>query len=160
MSTQTPAAVPAGWRLVPGWPCTISNRGKIRGPSGKVLKPYVVDGYQHVLIRGRKLRVHHAVLFAFVGPRPPGKECRHLDDNPANNNPENLAWGTRKQNMDDQLHNGRRLSGESKPGAQLTSVQVYSIRDDPRSARTVGAEYGVSHTAILRIRRGERWAAT
>jgi hypothetical protein len=79
------------WRPVPGWPCKASSLGRVLGPSGKVLKPYnSKSGHLHVLIRGRKLRVHHAILVAFVGPRPPGKECRHLDDDPANNYPH---WG-------------------------------------------------------------------
>lgn len=147
------------WAEVPGWPCRVSADGQITGPSGQVLKPYDVDGYLHVLIRRRKLRVHHAVLLAFSGPRPDGQECRHLDDNPRNNHRHNLAWGTRVENLADQVRLGTRRCGEAKPGARLSVAQVQTIRRDARSARVVGAAYGISHTAVLRIRRGERWAA-
>lgn len=51
------------------------------------------DGYLFVKIRGRNRRVHRLVLEAFVGPCPPGMECRHLDDDPRNNRLDNLAWG-------------------------------------------------------------------
>lgn len=151
------------WRQVPDWPCMASNNGRVKGPSGKVLKPYRVTRfgrtYQHVLIRGRKLRIHHAVLLAFHGPRPEGHEGRHLDDDSANNQTSNLAWGTRRQNIEDQARNGRRRTGEDKPGARLTVAQVHQIRRDTRASRTVAADYGVSHTAVQRIRRGDRWAA-
>jgi hypothetical protein len=50
--------------------------------------------------------VHHLVLGAFVGPCPPGKEGCHWDDNPANNYPDNLRWGTRSENMLDRDRNG------------------------------------------------------
>src|SRR5262245_15940652 len=36
--------------------------------------------------------IHHLVLEAFVGPRPPGMVCRHLDGDPAHNHVENLRW--------------------------------------------------------------------
>src|SRR4051794_35697091 len=36
--------------------------------------------------------IHHLVLDAFVGPRPPGLICCHWDGDPANNHLENLRW--------------------------------------------------------------------
>lgn len=148
------------WRAVPGWACEATSTGELKGPSGQVLKPYVdtVSGHMHVLIRGRKLRVHHAVLFAFGFPRPQGQECRHLDGDPSNNDISNLRWGTRLENRHDVARHGRERRGEAKPNHRLTLEQVKAIRADARSARSIGAEYGVSHTAVLRIRRGERWA--
>jgi hypothetical protein len=46
-------------------------------------------------------RIHRLVLGAFVGPCPEGMEGRHLDDCPTNNRLDNLAWGTRRENMAD-----------------------------------------------------------
>jgi hypothetical protein len=41
-------------------------------------------------------------MLAFVGPCPEGQEVRHLDDNPTHNFwPENLAYGTHAENMED-----------------------------------------------------------
>ncbi len=148
------------WVAVPGFPrYAVTQAGDMLGPRG-VLRPMAEpSGHLHIIANRRKLRVHHAVLFAFVGPRPVGQECRHLDGNPANNHLDNLRWGTRLENSADKTRHGTELHGESKPGARLTVEQVRSIRVDPRAARAVGAEYGVSHTAVLRIRRGERWRA-
>lgn len=152
------------WRAVPthhGY--SVSNKGDIRGPRG-LLKPMRTDqGHLYVLTplprRPRKLFVHRAVLLAFVGPQPPSEECRHLDGNPENNAVGNLAWGTRLENMRDKAVHGTERCGEAKPDARLTVAQVHAIRDDERSSRAVGRAYGVSHTAIQRIRRGERWRA-
>jgi hypothetical protein len=134
------------------------------------------SGHLYVLTplprRPRKLFVHRAVLLAFAGPPEPGQEARHLDGNPANNhwapgNSEeetraaggNLFWGTRLENMRDKARHGTEVYGEAKPDARLTVADVIAIRNDERASRVVGADYGVSHTAILRIRRGERWRA-
>lgn len=158
MARTYPWTPDANWALVPGWRCWASRYGEVRGPSGKVLKPFVApSGHLHVLIAGKKLRIHHAVLLAFGQPRPTGKICRHLDGDPANNNLSNLTWGTFAENSADAIRHGRIPCGEAKHGSRLTVAQVRQIRDDTRPAREVGADYGVSHTAVLRIRRGERW---
>ncbi len=149
------------WIAVPGHDgYAVTADGDIRGPRS-VLRPMAMpDGYLYVITGAKaKLWVHHAVLLALVSPRPTGLECRHLDGNPANNRVENLCWGTRQQNVRDKARHGTELHGEAKSGARLTVEQVAAIRVDTRSARAVGAEYGVSHTAVLRIRRGERWRA-
>lgn len=54
----------------------------------------------------RPRRVHHLVLEAFVGLRPPGTECCHADDDPGNNWDYNLSWGSRSDNMQDRIRNG------------------------------------------------------
>ena len=94
------------WRQiqdVPGY--QVSDIGQVRraipGTStrvGRMLKPQVnEDGYLHLMIRRKKLKIHTAVLTAFVGPRPEGHEARHLDDDKANNRLWNLRWGTRQR---------------------------------------------------------------
>lgn len=67
------------------------------------------EGYQRVtLFPGRVLRaVHHLVLEAFVGPRPPGALGLHADDDRSNNHVANLRWGTPSDNALDQVRNGR-----------------------------------------------------
>ena len=54
--------------------------------------------------RGRFTRL---VLLAFVGPCPPGQEARHLNGNSLDNRAENLAWGTKAENTEDQFAHGR-----------------------------------------------------
>jgi hypothetical protein len=157
------AATSIEWTDVPGYlGYRVRRDGSLRGPSGKALAPmrdprsghlYVITGDR------RKLRVHHAVLLAFVGPRPEGCIGRHLDDDSAYNHVSNLAWGTRLDNAADRLSNRGYTRGVARANARLTDEKVRAIREDRRPSRVVAAEYGVSHTAILRIRRGERWRA-
>jgi hypothetical protein len=158
------ADVTTTWKPVPthvGY--EVNEAGQIRGPRGRILRPMVMDtGHLYVQThrprKPRKLFVHRAVMFAFVGPPPTtGHEVRHLDGDPSNNALTNLRWGTRTENMQDKSLHGTEIYGEAKPDARLTLTQVLAIKADPRASRVVGQEYGVSHTAVLRIRRGERW---
>ncbi|MFF6931557.1 HNH endonuclease signature motif containing protein [Streptomyces californicus] len=150
------------WTPVPGHRgYEVTRTGQMRGPRGKVMHPMAMSTGHLYVITGdrRKLWVHHAVLLAFVGPRPEGQECRHLDGNPRHNHADNLAWGTRTENMRDKAIHGTEPTGEQKANHRITAEQARAIRVDTRPARVVGRDYGISHTAILRIRRGERWRA-
>lgn len=108
------------WRAVPGWEglYEVSIDGAIRclRGAGRVMRPFVTEkGYRRVyLYRGpsvQRVRVHTAVLHAFVGPRPTGMVTRHLDGNPANNHLSNLAWGTRAENeADKRRHRAERAA--------------------------------------------------
>lgn len=50
--------------------------------------------------------VHRLVMEAFVGPCPAGQEVRHLNGNAADNRLDNLAYGTRQQNVRDMMRHG------------------------------------------------------
>lgn len=46
------------------------------------------------------IKVHQAVCEAFHGPRPfDGAVVIHIDEDARNNRPENLKWGTQKENL-------------------------------------------------------------
>jgi hypothetical protein len=159
------------WADLPGVPgYRVSDEGQIRSPRGVRKLQVSHDGhlYIHMYRRGagangprrnRKLWVHRAVLEAFVGPCPDMQEARHLNGNPADNRLANLAWGTRLENMADKHVHGTQTRGVDHPPAVLTPEQAAAIRGDERSSRAVAADYGVSHTTVLEIRRGNRWAA-
>ena len=73
---------------------------------------------------------HRLVLFAFVGPCPPGMECCHFPDrDPTNNNLMNLKWGTDKENQDHRRTHGTGNQGENNPSAKLTMSIVRRIRE-------------------------------
>lgn len=63
--------------------------------------------YRHVMVRrsrdaGRQAprKVHQLVCEAFHGPKPFEQAVViHLDENALNNRPENLKWGTQRENM-------------------------------------------------------------
>jgi hypothetical protein len=150
------------WTDVPGYPGYKAARtGQILGPRGAVMRPMkMTTGHLYVITGDRrKLWVHHAVLLAYVGPRSEGQECRHLDGNPRHNHVSNLAWGTRLENMRGRQVHGTEVYGEAKPNHRITAEQARAIRVDRRASRAVGRDYGISHTAVLRIRRGDRWRA-
>lgn len=52
------------------------------------------------------MRVHHAVLAAFVGPKPDGALRRHLNGDPRDNRLVNLAYGTHSENVYDKVRHG------------------------------------------------------
>lgn len=71
--------------------------------------------YLRVSINKTKFDVHQLILEAFVGQRPDGRECRHLDGNPLNNCASNLCWGTHKENQQDRAVHGTGNQGKRNP---------------------------------------------
>lgn len=94
------------------------ENGYIISPAGKVTRRGNVltcskrsDGYISVkLYKGNGTYttqwIHRLVLESFVGPCPPGMECRHLNGNPSDNRLINLAWGTKEENAHDKVLHG------------------------------------------------------
>lgn len=147
------------WADIPGFPgYSVNAAGAIYGRAGKILRPMESSsGHLYIIPRvnniGVKLFVHRAVLLAFVGLPPPGEEARHLDGNPRNNHISNLAWGTRSEQHEDDRRNGvcrtarlRRLSAEQVERIRATAGTI--------SLRTLAKEYGISHTSVLKARKG------
>ena len=84
---------------------------------GRWLKPAMhKSGHLHVVLRqdGQSYtkKIHHLVLETFIGLRPEGLECRHLNGNPADNRLENLQWGTSHENHQDSIEHGTVPKGE------------------------------------------------
>lgn len=113
----------------------------------------------------KTILVHHLVLEAFVGPRPPGGLGCHKDDNPLNNSVDNLKWGTRQSNSADARRNGGyspppRTIGSNHPSAKLNEKAILRIRGLDQQGfdlRQIGKIFGVSKSTISRIVRGESW---
>ena len=166
-------------RPIPGWPgYQATDDGRIWSDhkhgfligeiNGKYRRHYVNitrDG------RSRMRQVHCLILETFIGPCPPGMECRHLDGNALNNNLSNLKWGTKKENAQDTLRHGHHFHcefrGVDHPMVKLTEAQVLEIR---RRCHTVpkrrgivkemehlAAEYGVSYDCVRKVLYRERW---
>lgn len=152
----------------PGY--SVSDDGRVwsekpwRGTSGRWLRPSTDGGgYQCVdlCVDGTKhdVRIHRLVAFTFLGAPPvPGLEVRHLDGNPANNHVSNLKWGTAVENMADQVAHGTSNHGERNPAAKLTEADVLDIREQQGVSHVgMARRYGVSETAIRKIRTGATW---
>ncbi|WP_418888451.1 NUMOD4 motif-containing HNH endonuclease [Mycolicibacterium neoaurum] len=114
------------WLPVVGWEGSyeVSDDGDVRS-----IDREVTDGNRTRTFRGRQLRaastprghryvtlsregrtktrlVHHLVLEAFVGPRPPGHEACHGNGLPEDNRRRNLRWDTRSSNVRDSVRHG------------------------------------------------------
>ena len=145
-------------RPVPGWlGYRVASDGTLFGPRGPVRWQPQPSGHLVYVTGKRRLRAAHAVLSAFVGPRPPGLISRHLNDVPSDNRVENLRWGTYGDNTADALRNGRILTGTQAAGATLDAESVAMVRASSLSSRCLGALLGVSHTTIQKVRRQERY---
>ena len=136
----------------------VSSLGRIRRiVRKKALVPTRIgyDGYPVVTLyyehRAVFLTVHRMVLEAFVGRRPAGKECRHLDGDKTNCALSNLRWGTRKQNERD-----RRLHGKPKAAAKkFTDSEILEIRkafDRGQTARVVAQRFGIDEKRAREIK--------
>jgi hypothetical protein len=128
------------------------------------------DGYPSVWLYGSGprvyRRVHILVALAFIGLRPTGQECRHLNCDHTDPRAINLAWGTASENHMDSVRNGTHTCftkiGEGNAFAKLTEVKVRQIRDicagGGLSYSRIGKQFGVSQQTIARIHRRETWA--
>jgi hypothetical protein len=159
------------WKDINNWPLhQVSSLGRVRVlPGGRIgqriasgielRKLSYCNGYMTIRQRKRLLRVHHLVLNAFVGPCPPGYECRHLNDDRSDNRwPENIVWGTRVENQGDRISHGTSNRGERHGMSKLTDSEVLEIRNRLHvTQRELSKEYGVTQGAISRIRSGQAW---
>ncbi len=119
------------------------------------------DGYPNVRVRknGKLLQrtVHSLVAATFLGPRPKGKEVRHLDGNPMNCRLENLAYGTRFENAADRRRHGTQKCGTEIHFAKITMEIAREIRASSESAIVLAKRYGVSDETIYSVRHNRTW---
>jgi hypothetical protein len=81
----------------------------------------------------------------------------HKDRNPSNNRVDNLYWATPSENNYDQVLHGTSKGVSSLNRRPITDACVRAIRQDPRKAALVAADYGLSHATITQIRRRETY---
>lgn len=141
-----------GWRQL---------RPRNNGARRRLRKGY----YQSVMLnRDRKPHnrlIHVLILESFVGPRPCGGECRHLDGDPTNNALSNLCWGTRGENIDDMRAHGSFVVGSARPLAKLNEEEAAAVRCLYRRGVTVSHMamiFCVSGTTIHQVLTGRCWS--
>lgn len=120
------------------------------------------EGYPRVRVGDRRTwkKVASLVLIAWVGPRPPGMECRHLNGDRTDSRLENLSWGTKAENEEDRRRHGKTRRGELHGFAKLSEAQVAEIkRRLIRGDRQVdiARDFGVIQAHVSRIKRGIVW---
>jgi hypothetical protein len=110
------------WKPIPSIPGAMANSlGQIKFPDVKAAMPNggVRDyktkpiyghvrrasktarhKYYGVLYRGKNYKVHRLVCEAFHGPAPfPKAVVIHLNEDALDNRPENIKWGTQRENL-------------------------------------------------------------
>ena len=123
------------WRPIPYSTYEASNFGRIRNcKTDKIQEPKLGDdGYLFVGIRfldkKHSEKVHKLICLAFHGLKPTGAECvRHLDGDRFNNKPDNLRWGTNKENAADTILHGRQVAGFDHPNMRIRKSEAIDIR--------------------------------
>ena len=177
MSDQD-STVPAGFRQIPGHPrYAINEYGVIlsicRDAKGAdrewddarhLCHTRNRLGYHCVALcrdsRRHPFQIHILVLITFIGPRPDGMVCRHLDGNPGNNHLSNLVWGTLSENQRDRIRHGTSNLGENNGCAKLTKDDVKTIRVRVANGEThqsISNDFNVHAGTISQIARRVTW---
>lgn len=137
-------------RLKSRWGSSFTRRHR-----GRVLRPCLGShGYPTVSIGGATRPVHSLWAEAFLGPRLPGQQVRHLNDIKTDNRPDNIKYGTQAENSADAIRNGR-------TNAKLTRARVLEIRRrraNGERGKDLAAEFGVVKSTISSIATGKHWA--
>lgn len=145
--------------------------GRHQGEKWLAPTPHHKSGHLSVMLTKNKKHhrcfVHHLVLETFIGPRPNGMECRHLDGNPTNNRLDNLKWGTHSENELDKIKHGTHFSylkgrcGELATGSKLSNwdrcVILFDYLTEEFSQATLGRRYGLTDVAINHLVHGRTW---
>lgn len=161
------------WRWVVGYEglYMVSNKGRVMsvprikqtknrryGKSGMEIAHHDNGNGYRILTLSRdgvhdQRSVHRLVAEAFI-PNPSNlPEVNHKDGDKANNQVENLEWVTKSENMQ---HASRELDALGF-NRTLTEEQVIAIRNDARTEREIGNEYGLAQSVINRIRVGKTY---
>ena len=91
-----------------------------------------------------KLNVSRAVLEAWVGPRPEGMECDHINGNPRDNRLCNLEWVTHAENV------RRRWIANTKEGKGFNGKRLTELgKRTLRRRRKYAREHGISLVELV-----------
>lgn len=114
-------------------------------------------GYGLLRHNGKLKHAHRVSYEIFNGNIPEGAYVCHKCDNRACVNPDHLFIGSHAENMEDMIYKGRQLKGQQVHTCKLTPEQVIDIKKDVRSQRKIAAHFGISKSAVGKIKRQETW---
>ncbi len=140
----------AKWALQPLSGCWLWTEG-VSG-SGR---PYIRCG------GGRKKIAARVAWELYRGPIPQGLFVCHSCDIPTCVNPDHLWLGTPQDNTLDAVSKGRwhnhNLTGEQCSWSKVTAGDVEKIRSSSETQTVLAERFGVSQSAISKIRRRLSW---
>lgn len=137
----------------------VSNFGRVRSYC-QFAGPHILKagrashGYPTVCIgKGKTTCVHDLVATAFIGPKPfPEAEVLHKDGRKQNCRWDNLEWGTRSRNIQDNKWNG---SERKLTGADAATIKSQLARGERGIGTHLADSFGVSQSLISAIRHGK-----
>lgn len=157
----------------------VSNKARLASYDSKiddlfVLKQHLNGGFPmvtiHVENKTKALFAHHAVAYTFLKkPSPKYKYVLHLDYNKANNNPSNLKWATKEEQVEHSKKSPYVLASAAHKvysGAmskKLNEKKVIQLKNEiwnPKRKLTfkqLAAKYGIAEMNLYRIKNGESW---
>jgi hypothetical protein len=126
----------------------VSSLGRVMSKR-RLRKTYVFpirNRYPTLQLPGRgTVTVHTLVLEAFVGPKPPGKQCCHYDDMPTDNRLFQLRWDTPAANYRDAKRNGRIT--------EKAVTEILDLRSRGLSYRQIGRQVGMTANGVMHLLR-------
>jgi len=159
----------------------VSNYGRIRRfdhktNDWKIHKPSNVNGYAYFSFRtdesvGERSRItkslHRLVAELFIGlPKGENNNVIHKDFDKWNNHVSNLVWVTKGEMFSHSRKSPRTAAAiERRKGeitnAKLTETDVIRLKKKLQRGKNplykIAREFGITHTQLNRIRRGENW---
>jgi len=152
------------WKPIDGYSgkYLISRNGEVMSIIGnpKFLSPFVhVRGYVRFELRHegkrKKELAHRLVAKAFLSnPHNHPLVC-HKDDNTANNNVENLYWGTQKANLRQMYSRNRQRHDDNNKRFKPRDIAL--IRRSRLSIKKLMMKFGVTDRTIQKIRNGHTY---
>lgn len=118
------------------------------------------NGYGTFRSQGKLRYAHRTSWEMHFGPIPIGSLVCHHCDNRGCVNPRHLFVGSPHDNSRDMVAKGRVSWGELRPLAKLTEADVIEILQSTARTCDLAIRYGVSQTAIYRVRAGTAWKKT
>lgn len=138
---------------------TVWPNGRERHLEACELEPRVGwKGYRYISYRRQgSYRVHVLMLETFVGPRPPGLQACHNDDDKDHNRIDNLRWDTPAGNSADIVARDGvpHRYGEAHPVTRYSSVVVAAIKASTGTHASIARRFGVSERHVGGIRNGK-----
>lgn len=143
-----------------------SNKGRVKNGKTEVIYTGHVNEKGYIMVSVIELGIRkykntaRLVASAFHG-KCDHKMVLHNNGNPADNRPENLRYGTAKDNYDDAVKHGTNSKGTIHGGAKLKPDDILKIREEYNSGKSsynkLGEKYGVTKHTIYRVIKGDNW---
>ena len=144
----------------------VSNLGNVRNVKGNTLTPHVRNNYGHLCIdfwkdnKRKTFYIHRLVALSFISEPPTEKhEVRHLDGNTANNNVNNLQWGTSAENTADCRRHGTMPLGDGHKNTKIADAdlpRIFEMRKRGMTQLQIAEYFNVHRVHIGDILNGSK----